>query len=60
MTLPYYQRNNHLVWDETCHIMLDLFDNVWGDKDEIRVDHCAEVTVQVRPCYPQIPEHHLN
>jgi hypothetical protein len=22
--------------------MLDLFDNVWGNKGEIRVNHCAD------------------
>jgi hypothetical protein len=30
--------------------MLDMFDNVWGDQDEIVVDHCADITVQVYLC----------
>ena len=28
--------------------MNDLFDNVWGDKSEIVVDHCVEITLPVR------------
>ena len=42
------QRNNKLVWDETTRIMMDLFDNVWGDRSEIVVDHCVDVTLPVR------------
>jgi hypothetical protein len=56
-----YQRNNKLVWDETIHIMMDMFDNVWGDKSEVVVDHCLDITLPVRflwlilyPC-PNIP-----
>jgi hypothetical protein len=54
------QRNNKLVWDETNQIMMDLFDNVWGDKAEVVVDHCLDITLPVRflyltPClYPNI------
>ena len=42
------QKNNKLVWDETVRIMMDLFDNVWGDRSEIVVDHCVDVTLPVR------------
>ena len=28
--------------------MNDLFDNVWGDKSEIIVDHCVDITLPVR------------
>ena len=35
------------MWDETSLIMLDLFDNVWIDQDEIVVDHCVDITLQV-------------
>ncbi|EKM58128.1 uncharacterized protein PHACADRAFT_252191 [Phanerochaete carnosa HHB-10118-sp] len=27
--------------------MQDLFDNVWGDKDEIRVEHAVDITLPV-------------
>jgi hypothetical protein len=27
---------------------MDLFDDVWGDKSEVVVDHCADVTYPVR------------
>ena len=27
---------------------MDLFDNVWGDRSEIAVDHCLDVTLPVR------------
>ena len=42
------QKNNKLVWDETIKIMMDMFDNVWGDRSEIVVDHCVDITLPVR------------
>jgi cytochrome P450 len=39
------ERNNKLVWDETTRIIMDLLDNVWGDRSEIVVDHFLEVTL---------------
>ena len=42
------QRNNKLVWGETIRIMNDLFDNVWGDRSEVVVDHCVDITLPVR------------
>jgi hypothetical protein len=44
----YHQKNNKLVWDETIRIMMDLFDNVWGDRSEVVVDHCVDMTLPVR------------
>jgi hypothetical protein len=44
----HYQRNNKLVWDETIRIMVDMFDNVWGDKSEVALDHCVDITLPVR------------
>jgi hypothetical protein len=44
----HWQRNNRLVWDETILIMMDMFDSVWGDKSEIAVDHCVDITLPVR------------
>jgi hypothetical protein len=41
------QKNNKLVWDETVRIMVDLFDNVWGDRPEVVVDHCVDITLSV-------------
>ncbi|KAF8493430.1 hypothetical protein F5888DRAFT_822672 [Russula emetica] len=41
------ERNNKLVWDETTRFMTDLFDNVWGDKSEIFVDHCVDITFPI-------------
>lgn len=31
--------------------MEDLFDNVWGDKSEVVVDHCVDITLPVRPLF---------
>ena len=28
--------------------MNDLFENVWGDRSEIIVDHCLDITLPVR------------
>ncbi|EIN08440.1 cytochrome P450 [Punctularia strigosozonata HHB-11173 SS5] len=41
------ERNNKLVWDETVRIMLDLFDNVWQDRNVIAVDHCVDITLPI-------------
>ncbi|KAI0720704.1 cytochrome P450 [Cerioporus squamosus] len=41
------ERNNRLVWDETVHILEDVFQNVWGDKDEIEVPHIMDLTVPI-------------
>jgi cytochrome P450 len=41
------EKNNKLVWDETIRIMMDLFDNVWGDRSEVVVDHCADITLPI-------------
>jgi cytochrome P450 len=43
-----YQRNNKLVRDETIRIMMDMFENVWGDKSEVVVDHCLDITLPAR------------
>ena len=37
------------MWDETVRIMNDLFDNVWGDRSEVVVDHCVDTTLPVSP-----------
>jgi hypothetical protein len=42
------QKNNKLEWDETIRVMMDLFDNVWGDRSEIVVDNCVDLTLPVR------------
>ena len=44
----YCQRNNKLVWDETVRIMMDMFDNIWGNMSEVIVDHCIDITLPVR------------
>ncbi|KAF8493421.1 hypothetical protein F5888DRAFT_821437 [Russula emetica] len=41
------ERNNALVWDETIRVMNDLFDNVWGDRPEIVVDQCMDITLPI-------------
>ncbi|KAI0279039.1 cytochrome P450 [Russula aff. rugulosa BPL654] len=48
ITAPAFsERNNKLVWDETIGIMNDLFDNVWGDRSEVVVDHCVDITLPI-------------
>ncbi|KAF9450841.1 cytochrome P450 [Macrolepiota fuliginosa MF-IS2] len=48
ITAPAFSdRNNKLVWDETIGIMNDLFNNVWGSKEVITVDHCRDVTLPI-------------
>jgi hypothetical protein len=43
----YCQKNNKLVWDETIRIMMDLFDNVWGNRSKVVIDHCVDITFPV-------------
>jgi len=46
VTAPAFsERNFKLVWHESAQIMVDLFDQVWGDKSEIVVDHCLDITL---------------
>ncbi|KAH9962832.1 cytochrome P450 [Russula dissimulans] len=46
VTAPAFsERNFKLVWHESVQIMVDLFDQVWGDKSEIVVDHCLDITL---------------
>ena len=47
--IPEYlrQKNTRLVWDETIRIMMDMFENVWGDRSEVVVDHCVDITLPV-------------
>ncbi|KAI9438702.1 cytochrome P450 [Lactarius indigo] len=48
ITAPAFsERNTRLVWDETSRIVLDLFDNVWGDNPEIVLDHCIDITLPI-------------
>ncbi|KAH9998678.1 cytochrome P450 [Russula vinacea] len=41
------EKNTRLVWDETIRIMIDLFENVWGDKSEVVVDHCVDIALPI-------------
>lgn len=48
VTAPSFsERNNQLVWNETCRIMMDMFDNVWQWKDEIVLDNCIDITLPI-------------
>ncbi|GJJ15066.1 hypothetical protein Clacol_009341 [Clathrus columnatus] len=39
------EKNKQLVWDETIHVIQDMFDN-WGPENkEISVDHCLDITI---------------
>ncbi|KAI8969412.1 cytochrome P450 [Trametes punicea] len=41
------ERNYRLVWDETIHIVEDLLQNVWGDKDVVEIPHVLDITVGI-------------
>jgi len=41
------QKNHNLVWDETIRILMDLFDNVWGNRSKVVIDHCVDITFPV-------------
>ncbi|KAH9947226.1 cytochrome P450 [Amylocystis lapponica] len=41
------ERNNRLVWDESMRTMLDLFENIWGEQQEINIDHIVDLTVPI-------------
>ncbi|KAI9449696.1 cytochrome P450 [Russula earlei] len=42
---PFSEKNYKFVWDETIHIVTDLFDSIWRDKSSIVVDHCLDITL---------------
>ncbi|CAL1699490.1 unnamed protein product [Somion occarium] len=37
--------NNKLVWDETVHVVKDLFDNVWENRKEVIYEHALDITM---------------
>ncbi|KAH9941606.1 cytochrome P450 [Epithele typhae] len=41
------EKNNRLVWDETVHIVDQLFATVWGDKETIDVANITDLTVPI-------------
>ncbi|KIP05981.1 hypothetical protein PHLGIDRAFT_107570 [Phlebiopsis gigantea 11061_1 CR5-6] len=41
------ERNNRLVWDGTVKIMNDLFEAVWGSKEEVTVDNSTDLTIPI-------------
>jgi hypothetical protein len=41
------ERNHKLVWDETIRVVMDMLDNVWGDRSEVVVDHCVDITLPI-------------
>ncbi|OJT02991.1 Cytochrome P450 4A4 [Trametes pubescens] len=41
------ERNNKLVWDETFRIVDEMFQDVWGDKDIVEIDHVMDLTVPI-------------
>jgi len=46
VTAPAFsERNYKLVWHESVQIVVDLFDQVWGNKSEIVVDHGLDITL---------------
>ncbi|EIW55340.1 cytochrome P450 [Trametes versicolor FP-101664 SS1] len=41
------ERNNKLVWDESLRIVNDMFENLWGDKDAVELDHVLDITIPI-------------
>lgn len=35
------------MWEETVKIMTDLFENVWGEKQEVVYDNVLDLTLPV-------------
>lgn len=51
------QRNNKLVWDESLRVVNDMFENLWGDKDAVELDHVLDITIPVSLLAPPPPAH---
>ncbi|TFK37251.1 cytochrome P450 [Crucibulum laeve] len=48
ITAPAFsERNNKYVWDATVRVMMNVFENSWGWRDEITVDHATELTLPI-------------
>ncbi|KAI1786708.1 cytochrome P450, partial [Ganoderma leucocontextum] len=41
------ERNNRLVWDETVRVLEDLFQNEWGPREVVDVNHIMDITVPI-------------
>ncbi|KAK7682024.1 hypothetical protein QCA50_014988 [Cerrena zonata] len=41
------ESNNKLVWQETISVMQELFDNVWGDQEQIVMDHALHLPFMI-------------
>ncbi|TBU22631.1 hypothetical protein BD311DRAFT_742873 [Dichomitus squalens] len=39
--------NTRLVWDETTKVLDNVFQNVWGDRDAVKLDNIMDLTVPV-------------
>ncbi|TBU48244.1 hypothetical protein BD309DRAFT_854296, partial [Dichomitus squalens] len=37
--------NTRLVWDETTKVLDNVFQNVWGDRDAVKLDNIMDLTV---------------
>ncbi|EJF58406.1 hypothetical protein DICSQDRAFT_128844 [Dichomitus squalens LYAD-421 SS1] len=38
-----------LVWDETAKVLDNVFQNVWGDRDAVKLDNIMDLTVPGTP-----------
>ncbi|EAU86303.2 614/534 cytochrome P450 [Coprinopsis cinerea okayama7 len=48
LTIPAFtDRNNRLVWSETIRLVLELFEDVWGDKKTIEVNNFLDITLPI-------------
>ncbi|KAJ2913373.1 hypothetical protein MD484_g7050, partial [Candolleomyces efflorescens] len=41
------EANNKLIWSTSVKVMLDLFDDVWGEQQTIDVGHGADLTLAI-------------
>ncbi|KAG7088550.1 hypothetical protein E1B28_012532 [Marasmius oreades] len=40
------ERNNQLVWDESVHMLMEFFDEIWKSAEEISIDNFVDTALQ--------------
>ncbi|KAF8997386.1 cytochrome P450 [Cyathus striatus] len=65
-------RNNRMVWEETENVLIDIFENLWGNEKQVIVENALDIMLPVnisisgfgkkelwhRPDYNEVPSGH--
>ncbi|KAF8993228.1 cytochrome P450 [Cyathus striatus] len=40
-------RNNRMVWDETENVIMDIFENLWGNEKQVILENALDITLPI-------------